>query len=265
MPEPQPSPSPDPAPTPTPEPIPEPTPTPAPDGYWLPAVHTTWQYQLTGTVNQSVNADFVIFDLFDNGKSVVDALHAGGKRAGCYFSAGSYEDWRPDATVFPSSVLGKSNGWAGERWLDIRDLTVLGPIMESRLDTCKAKGFDSVDPDNVDGYANSTGFPLTASDQLRFNQFLAAAAHARGMSIGLKNDLDQIGALVGDFDFAVNEQCAQYNECAMLAPFISAGKPVFEVEYSLSKDKFCAASLARGFMPVKKNLDLDAWLDPCWA
>lgn len=267
-PEPQPQPSPDPSPTPepTPQPTPEPTPTPipAPGTYWHPAVNTTWQYQLTGTVDQNVNAAFVIFDLFDNGQSVVDAIHAKGKRAGCYFSVGSYEDWRPDANKFPSSVLGKSNGWAGERWLDIRDLAVLGPIMESRLDACKAKGFDAVDPDNVDGYTNSTGFPLTASDQLRFNRFIAAAAHARGMSVGLKNDLEQISSLVGDFDFAVNEQCAQYSECAMLAPFISAGKPVFEVEYSLSKDKFCAASLARGFMPMKKTLDLDAWLDPCW-
>ncbi|MFY9265344.1 MAG: endo alpha-1,4 polygalactosaminidase, partial [Solirubrobacterales bacterium] len=118
---------------------------------------------------------------------------------------------------------------------------------------------------NVDGFDNDTGFPLTAADQEKFNRFLAAAAHARGLSVGLKNDLDQVAKLVGDFDFAVNEQCAQYNECEMLKPFIAQGKPVFEVEYSRTKEQFCAKSLALGFMPMRKKLDLDAWLDPCWS
>lgn len=256
---------PDPAPTPSPDPAPAPAPDPSTTGIWKPALHTTWQYQLTGVVDQSINAQFVVIDLFDNSSSVVDGLRTLGKSTGCYFSAGSYENWRPDAGSFPAAVLGKSNGWAGERWLDIRRLDVLGPIMEARLDACKAKGFVGVDPDNVDGYENDTGFPLTATDQLRYNQFLADAAHARGMSVGLKNDLSQVPSLVGSFDWAINEQCAQYKECDLLAPFIDSGKPVFEVEYSLTKDKFCASSLAAGFMPMRKTLDLDAWWDPCWT
>ena len=62
----------------------------------------------------------------------------------------------------------------------------------------RAEGFDGVEADNVDGYANDSGFPLTAADQLRFNRFLARAAHARGLSIGLKNDLGQAAALEPD-------------------------------------------------------------------
>ena len=61
---------------------------------------------------------------------------------------------------------GRSNGWPGERWLDIRRLDVLRPIMKARLDMCAAKGFDAVEFDNVDGYQNRTGFPLTGADQL---------------------------------------------------------------------------------------------------
>ena len=53
--------------------------------------------------------------------------------------------------------------------MDVRRIDVLGPIMESRLDMCEEKGFDGVEPDNVDGYLNDTGFPLTKEDQLSYN------------------------------------------------------------------------------------------------
>jgi hypothetical protein len=156
--------------------------------------------QLTSTLDQSIDADFYVIDGFDNAAAAVASLHAKGRKVGCYISAGSYENWRPDASSFPAAVLGNSNGWSGEKWLDIRRLDILGPIMEARLDMCRAKGFDAVDPDNVDGYTNRTGFSLTAADQLAYNRFLADAAHARGMAVGLKNDLDQIATLEPSFD-----------------------------------------------------------------
>src|SRR5258705_316926 len=82
----------------------------------------------------------------------------------------------------------------------------------------------TIEPDNVDGYANSSGFPLSAKDQLAYNRWLAEAAHARGLSIALKNDLDQVAALAPYFDWALNEECFQYKECGSLAPFTTAGK-----------------------------------------
>ena len=33
-------------------------------------------------------------------------------------------------------------------------------------------------------------------------------------------------------DFAVNEQCHEFDECAALSPFIAANKPVFNAEYA---------------------------------
>lgn len=112
---------------------------------------------------------------------------------------------------------------AGEWWLDIRRLDILGPIMSNRLDLAKTKGCDGVEPDNVDVYTqvNSGGFKITYQDQLVYNRWLANEAHARNLSIGLKNDLDQIKDLVSYFDFAVNEQCWEYNECDTLQPFIT--------------------------------------------
>ena len=85
--------------------------------------------------------------------------------------------------------------------------------MDARLDMCHQKGFDMVELDNVDGYSNSTGFPLTAADQLYYNATLANDSHARGMSVLQKNDNEQIPKLLPYFDGALNEQCNQYKEC----------------------------------------------------
>ncbi len=88
--------------------------------------------------------------------------------------------------------------------------------MTARIDMCKSKGFDGIDPDNIDGYANDTGLPLTAQDQLNYNIFLAATAHARGLAAGLKNDTGQVTTLVKYFDWELNEECFTYNECDTL-------------------------------------------------
>jgi hypothetical protein len=237
----------------------------APRQVWRPAPNTTWQWQLTTPVDQSVAAQMYDIDLFGNAASVVSSLQAQGRKVVCYLSAGSFEPGRPDSGAFPASVLGQAlDGWPDERWLDIRRLDVLGPIMERRLDLCRQKGFDGVEPDNVDGYANDTGFPLTAADQLAYNRFLAQAAHARGLSIGLKNDLAQAAQLEPQFDWALNEQCFEYSECDRLAPFVRAGKAVFTVEYELETAAFCAQARQRGLMSMRKRLALDAWREPCF-
>jgi regulation of enolase protein 1 (concanavalin A-like superfamily) len=235
----------------------------ASSGIWVPNLATPWQWQLTGTIDQSVNVPMYDIDLFDTSATVVASLHAKGRRAVCYMSAGTWENWRPDAAAFPAAVLGGGNGWPGEKWLDIRRIDVLGPIMEARMDLCKQKGFDALEPDNIDGYSNNSGFALTAQDQLTYNKWLAAQAHARGLSIGLKNDLDQVSQLVTSFDWAINEQCFEYNECNLLAPFTQAGKAVFEVEYSLTPAQFCDKAVALKFNALKKGLDLDAAVTAC--
>jgi hypothetical protein len=230
---------------------------------WRPAPHTSWQWQLIGPVDLSIDAAMYDIDLFDNAASVISTLHARGRRAICYLSAGTWEDWRPDASTFPAFVMGNSLSWPGERWLDIRRLDVLGPIMEARLELCKAKGFDGVEPDNVDGYTNDTGFPLTAQDQLRYNVFLANAAHARGLSVGLKNDVDQVEEILPHFDWTLNESCFRYRECQRLLPFVAAGKAVFHVEYDLDARLFCAEANALGFNSMRKHRELTAFREPC--
>jgi hypothetical protein len=109
------------------------------DSLWIPAINTSWQWQLTSSVDQSVDADMYDIDLFDNETSVVASLHAQGRRVVCYISVGSWENWRPDANQFPASVIGNDyEGWPGEKWLDIRQIDLLAPIMQSNRITLTA-------------------------------------------------------------------------------------------------------------------------------
>jgi hypothetical protein len=238
---------------------------PAP-AWWKPAASAglSWQIQFTGALDTHVAA--TVWDVDGEGttKAQVAALHKAGAKVICYVSAGSYEDWRPDAGQFPASVLGKDlDGWPGEKWLDVRQWAILQPIMKKRFQACAAKGFDAVDPDNMDSYANDNGLGLTAADQLTYDKRIAALAHSLRLGVGLKNDLDQVPALVGAFDFAVNEQCAKYSECARLRPFVAAGKPVFEIEYDVPVTTFCASSRKLGFTAIRKRMSLDAWRQGC--
>ncbi|MDT0570178.1 endo alpha-1,4 polygalactosaminidase [Streptomyces sp. DSM 3412] len=230
---------------------------------WRPEPGTGWQWQLSGRLDTSVDVPVYDIDGFDQSAGTVAELHDDGRKVICYLSTGAWEDWRPDADDFPKSVVGKGNGWEGERWLDIRATDVLEPLMAARIDMCAEKGFDAVEPDNMDGYRNETGFPLTAADQLRYNRLIARLAHERGLAVGLKNDLDQIPELVDDFDFAVNEQCAQYEECEDLTPFIEAGKAVFHVEYERETGDFCPETRRLKLSSLLKKWELGVWREAC--
>lgn len=237
--------------------------------WFKPATSSSWHIQLqpqagATQINQNVDVNIYDIDLFDNSAELIASLQNSGKKVICYFSAGSYEQWRNDAAQFNESDLGLPlDGWPGERWLDVRSANVR-QIMQSRLDLAKQKGCDGVDPDNVDGYTNNTGLPLTTADQLDFNRFIADQAHNRGLAIGLKNDLDQIPQLVDWFDFSINEQCHQFNECDTLQPFISANKPVLNLEYNSiyvddgnQHQRLCDDAEARGFYTLVLPLALD--------
>ncbi|GAA4993629.1 endo alpha-1,4 polygalactosaminidase [Kineococcus glutinatus] len=230
---------------------------------WRPEPGTAWQWQLSGDLDLTV--DVPVYDVdWQVPRAVVDRLHADGRRVIGYVSAGTWEAYRDDAGDFPPQVLGAPMAdWPDERWLDVRRLDLLAAPLLRRLDACRDRGFDAVEPDNVDGWANATGFDLTAADQLRFNRWIAAEVHARGMAVGLKNDLGQVRDLVDDVDFAVNESCARYAECHLLDPFVAAGKAVLHVEYGVDPAGFCAAAHRPGFSSMLKRRDLDAWRHVC--
>ena len=211
--------------------------------WWQPTPGLTWQWQLSEPpVDTSVDAQVYDIDLYDNDSGVVKGLHDLGRKVIGYISAGSRENWRPDADQFPSEVLGKDyDGWPGEKWLDVRRIDLLAPIMRRRLDLCKAKGFDAVEPDNIQIHDNDTGFPITYQDQLNYSLWLAAEAHSRGLAIGLKNAPDMVSDSLHFFDFAITEDCYFQGWCDQILPFVQAGKPVFAAEYTDTGVDFRAA------------------------
>lgn len=234
--------------------------------WWQPAAGLTWQWQLDGEIDLSVEAEVYDVDLFETPVSTVEELHDRGRRVICYVTAGSWEPYRPDADDYPDEVLGGPvEGWPDERWVDIRQLDMLRPLLEARLDLCADKGFDGVEPDWLDNHVQDTGFPITSGDQLAFNEMLAELAHERGLAIGLKNDLDQVDELADLYDFAVVEQCAEFDECELLLPFVELDKPVFHAEYDLPTAAFCDESRELGLSSIRKRVELDAWIDPCAA
>ncbi len=238
------------------------------NSWWRPTVGLTWQWQLSEPpVDPSVEADVYDIDIFDNEASVIADLHAKGRKVIGYINVGSWEDWRPDKDQFPPEVLGKDyDGWPGEKWLDIRQIDKLAPIMRARLDLCKSKGFDAVEPDNMEIHSNGSGFPITYGDQLKYALWLADEAHKCGLAIGVKNASDQVKDLVDHFDFAITEDAFFYGWAEEMNPFIKAGKPVFAAEYDDTGVDFAAAckkAKELGFSIIQKHRILTAYRVPC--
>ena len=231
---------------------------------------TSWQWQLSGTAIDETVLDAVDnpkkmfdIDLFTTDSSTIGRLHAKGITVICYMETGAWESYRPDAAQYPSTVLGKGvDGYPNERFVDIRQVGVLLPILSARIDLAASKGCDGIEPDLDDTYNGyATGFPLTQADQLAFNHAVADVAHARGLLIGLKNGASSDGsferAMVGFTDWALNEECNTFDECSGYAVFIDQNKAVFQVEYMHPDDTaiadFCPNDNAANFDGLLKD------------
>ncbi|MBU1167180.1 endo alpha-1,4 polygalactosaminidase [Patescibacteria group bacterium] len=228
------------------------------NSWYMPKPGTTWQWQLSGSINTDYKVDLYDVDLVDTPQAVIDELHSRDIKVICYFSAGTREDYREDAQDFPTEIIGNSlEDWPDEKWLNISQYDSFADIMKKRLDLAVQKKCDGVEPDNIDGYQADTGFNLSYSDQLAYNKWLAEEAHKRNLSVAQKNDLDQVNDLVNDFDFAINEQCFAHDECNLLLPYIQQDKAILGVEYELETSDFCEEANKMGFSWLQTNYDLD--------
>jgi hypothetical protein len=235
---------------------------------WKPGLGLTWDWQMTGAVTPANNVDVYDIDLYANGPEVIADLHTRGKKVICHLDLGTWEAGRPDADRFPvQSVGNKYKGNPDKLWVDIRNYTGLTPIIRGRLDLAMQKGCDAVAPDNLDAWDlkahEDPGFPLTGMDQLVYNRIIATEAHQRGLAVGLRNDNRQVLDLVAAFDFHVSDQCYTRKDCPELLPFISAGKPVFDVEYTLTVAQFCAMAKTQKISAMKKRPTLDSFREAC--
>lgn len=236
------------------------TPISQPSKIWIPKPGTSFYWQLQGTVKTNISAEVYDIDLENNETNgVIPTLKAKGKKVICYFSAGTYENWRGDASSFPSSDLGSSlDEWPGERWLDIRSSKVRS-VLSKRIDRAVKAGCDAIEPDNLDAYQNKNGKGITAAQQIEFLKWLSDYAHKKGISVGLKNALDIIdqGNLTKLYDWALNEQCYQFGECGILSKFVKANKAVFIAEYNSSSTSHCSDAKKNKFSLSIYTLALD--------
>lgn len=215
----------------------------------------------------------------------VDAIHDSGRHAIGYVTAGDAERWRPDYEQFVDfdrrcggCFLGNpfSSRFPDEYWINLGgdhgQLDFMLQMMRARTDRVAAAGFDGIEYDIVDAYAQGrsvTGWRIGYATQLAYDIALAEMAHADGLSAALKNDGGQIVDLVAHFDYAINEQCFQYDECdggGYPAPawrtFVNAGKAVFQAEYRIDLVEFCSTANEWDFNSIAKGRDFSLYAKP---
>ena len=142
-------------------------------------------------------------------------------KAVCYLDL-AWEDYRPDGSptpygpYFPARTLGKIYyGYPQERWVDLRQLDALKPLIDERIGMCASKGFDAIEFDDIDSFnpPSTTGFHLTAGDVQNFLAYADNQAHREGMAVLWKNS-ELLSWWGRDYtDGAVVEECYVYQEC----------------------------------------------------
>jgi hypothetical protein len=220
------------------------------------------QYQISGTIDTSVDAQLFLVDLFDAPLSKIAELHAKGRVVIAYVSVGSLENWRGDVASFPQATIGMQlANYPRESWLDIRSPAVRS-AMGARLDLARDHGFDGVFASTLGGYMENSGFTLTRSDELDYARFLANAAQSRSLSSGLSSDFE-ISELAAAFDWALAEGCIAGGFCDQLKGFIQQQKPVFDMETEGDQVAVCMKAATYGIPTTFKRSSYDAWRMPC--
>lgn len=132
----------------------------------------------------------------------------------------------------------------------------LATIVGKWIDGCAERGFQAVEPDNLDSYQRSHG-RLTRAHNAEFAKLLAREAHARGLAVGQKNTAELLPdrARIG-FDFAVAEECGQYDECGAYAKAY-AGR-VFDIEYTSAGYRRACTRWGTSLSVVQRDLDVTA-------
>ncbi|VAW14655.1 putative endo alpha-1,4 polygalactosaminidase [hydrothermal vent metagenome] len=232
----------------------------------------SWDWQLSEAI--APPADIKVFDADPDNvtRDQIMELNKAGVYTICYVSVGTLENWRSDVNtfydgnVFYYPVVGKAYGnWPGEFFLDIRQPN-LRYVMQRRFMDCALKGFQAVEADNMDVYTNDSGFEISRQDTMRYIEQLASDAHALGLEIGQKNVPELTGELVAIMDFVITESCFADGWCGDVLPYIEAGKPVFNAEYTDTGPDFaaaCAYGTKNKISMILKDRDLTSELETC--
>lgn len=239
--------------------------------WWQPAAQTSFDWDLDNIdANTKFTGNVVDVDAFTTTAETVTALHKQGKKVIAYLSVGTLEDDRPDGALLPAEVIGKKySEWPHEKWLDIRQLDKLKPWLNSRFNMIVKKGFDAIEPDNLDGYTNTTGFALSIDDAKKYADYLITLAHSNGLGIGQKNVPDLTADYAAKFDWVLTEDAFNQGWQKDVDRYIALKKPVFAVEYTdvtsqtTFEQSICPAASTLGYTAILKHRNLDLWVDKC--
>jgi hypothetical protein len=232
---------------------------------WAPKPFDSWDWTITGTIDTSLDVVMYDIDWEDAPQSVVSQLKSKGKKLACYIDVGTAENWRSDFKKFPKEVQGKliNPPWTDQYWLDARRLDILMPIMIERFKVCKAKGFDTTQYDDLQGWdpesePDGTGFPLTEQDIIDYTVLLADESKSMGMGAAFENNYNSTKELEPYTDWYIMEEGERWGETSYTAPYRNAGKAVFAAEYtdnSFGNDtgKFCKAYNALKIRCIQKH------------
>lgn len=158
--------------------------------------------------------------------------------------------------------------WPDEYLLDTSTAakrTALARIVGRWIDGCARKGFDAVEPDNLDSWTRKgVNHRLTKSDNLALATLLARRAHSDGLAIGQKNavEISRAGKRQVHFDFAIAEECQVYRECGGYRTYY--GSRVYEVEYSRRAFRAACAGHAGTMSIILRDLDVTPPADPAY-
>lgn len=229
--------------------------------WYKPPKNTTWQWQIDGgsIVNENIAVQMYDIDMQDAmpanttmtvtwpgannyqasvtwpkgvNSGVINRLHAKGIKVMCYIDTGAFENYRPDAALFPGywgtgnttrvdgankalpytgpaqwagvDVIGglssAANGstFAGEFWLDQRSTAwqYWEPIMIARMQLAKTIGCDGMEGDQNNAYGNDTTFGVTQNDSLKLYQEVFKQEHVAGLTAIAKNGLEIVPQMI---------------------------------------------------------------------
>jgi hypothetical protein len=230
------------------------TPTSTPPALQLPPLHAGFDYQLGGPYPPAAGVKVVTRDR--------TAPIAKGLYNICYVNAfqtqpGEEGKWDQDLLLRDSA--GKvviDEDW-NEPLLDLRTADKRARIatkVNAWIDGCAKSGYQAIEPDNYDSYTRSKNL-LTADQAKQFLALLAKHAHSRNLAIGQKNTADLVGdrKTVG-LDFAVSEECGQYDECAAYADAFSNN--VLVIEYTAGGLAKACKAFGTELSIVRRDLDV---------
>ncbi len=220
----------------------------------------------------------VVFDIdgIIDPASTVAALHAAGKRVVCYVEVGAAGNYYSAAqeglrTTYyhqlrAAGLLAAKVPGYPERYLDIRSPRTVRIVEDMIRQQCAAKGFDAVETDIDEEYADPSGLPLTRAVEESYMATLAGEMHSLGLGWWIKNPDDTGDRYASDMyplaDAVLTEQCNQYRSCGLLAAYVGH-KAVFDAEYRLRPPAFCPADNAVGFNGARFDVGLTGRRRPC--